>query len=405
MKVIIILATLALFPLATRADDAHWPRFRGPGGCGSGPGLQAAAEPANPKVQWTAELPGSGHSSPVIWGNHIFLTCQDPDQQRRGLVCLDATDGKLLWTNWQELSRYHIHGDNSFAAATPVADADGIYLSWVNGDRVEALAFDHQGKTLWQQKLGAFKATHGPGASPVVVGDVVVVTNDQESPDAAIHGLDRRTGKQLWSIKRDSGNPSYATPTPYRDAGGRTVLLHSSPAHGLTAIDPQDGGIIWSLGDLFTLNVVSSPVISGDIVFASAGKGGSREAAVVSFADEKPRLLYQPARDMPYVPTPLVVGDHIYVWDDRGTATCMEMKSGKVAWSEQVTGPTYTSPITDGKRIIGISRKGEMVTLAASPQFKELGRLDLPEGTHATPAIAHGSLYVRTFSRLIRFAP
>jgi outer membrane protein assembly factor BamB len=97
-----------------------------------------------------------------------------------------------------------------------------------------------------------------------------------------------------------------------------------------------------------------------------------------------------------------VVGANVFLWDDQGTASCLDLKTGKQAWSERVTGPTYTSPVSDGKRIFGISRKGELVVLAATPEFRELGRFSLPEGSHATPAIAHGSLFIRTFSHLLR---
>jgi hypothetical protein len=98
----------------------------------------------------------------------------------------------------------------------------------------------------------------------------------------------------------------------------------------------------------------------------------------------------------------LVVGPHVFLWEDQGSVSCLELKSGKELWSERVTGPTYSSPVSDGQRIFGISRKGELVVLAAAPEFKVLGRHQLPEGTHATPAVAEGSLFLRTFSRLIR---
>jgi outer membrane protein assembly factor BamB len=100
-----------------------------------------------------------------------------------------------------------------------------------------------------------------------------------------------------------------------------------------------------------------------------------------------------------------VIGTHVYLWDDQGTASCLELKTGKLAWSQSVTGPTYSSPVTDGQRIFGISRKGELVVLAAAPEFRELGRYRLLEGTHATPAIAHGSMFIRTFSHMLRLGP
>jgi outer membrane protein assembly factor BamB len=137
----------------------------------------------------------------------------------------------------------------------------------------------------------------------------------------------------------------------------------------------------------------------------TAGRGGNREGAVVAIDGDSARLLYRPEAKLPYVPTPIVIGAHVYLWNDQGTVSCLELKTGKQLWSQQVTGPTYTSPVSDGSRIFGISRKGELVVLAASPDYRELGRYNLPEGTHATPAIAHGCLFIRTFTHLLRVGP
>jgi outer membrane protein assembly factor BamB len=384
----------------------------------TGPASAAPTVPASPRspglpsnltdknIRWTTDLPGTGHSSPVVYGKKVFLASVDAEDTRRCLTCLDADSGKIKWTTWLPVQRYRVHRDNSLAAATPSVDADAIYLSWVTDGHVEALAFDHDGKKLWQQKLGAFEAKHGPGASLCLVGDTVIVTNDQMSTEAALYGLDRKTGKTRWQVKRNSAFPSYATPPVYYTPDGKPRLVIASPAHGLTGIDPATGKIDWAVEGIFTLNVVASPVVSNGLVFASTGRGGSREAAVVSFDGKgAAKVLYQPEDDLPYVPSGIAIGQNVFLWDDRGTVTCFDFKTGDIAWSEQVTGPTYTSPVSDGKRIFGINRKGEMVVIAADTKLRELGSYQLPEGTHATPAIAHGSLYVRTFTKLIRFSP
>ena len=387
------------------AAQADWARFRGPDGTGLGPALEVPSQLTDKNIRWNTVLPGSGHASPVLWGSRVFTTCQDPAGKRRAITCLDTDAGQILWTTWLPCEEQRMHNDNSLAAATPAVDAHAVYIGWVSGDRVEALALDHDGKPLWRRDLGAFKATHGPGASVMVVDDVVVVTNDQNSADAAIHGLDRKTGETRWHIPRHSGQPSYATPALRQDKDGRKDLVIASPAHGLTGLDPRTGAQRWNVEDLFTLNVITSPVLGEGLVMATAGRGGDREGAVVAIDGDSARLLYRPEAKLPYVPTPIVIGSHVYLWDDQGTVSCLELKSGKQAWCEHVTGPTYTSPVSDGSRLFGISRKGELVVLAASPQYRELGRYKLPEGTHATPAIAHGSLFIRTFTHLLRIGP
>jgi outer membrane protein assembly factor BamB len=406
MKKFTALRTLGIV-LATvlaSAAEADWARFRGPAGSGIGALPEVPSNLTEKNFRWNIALPGSGHSSPVLWGSRIFTACEDRAGDRRCLTCVDADSGKILWTTWLPCAEQRMHNDNSLAAATPAVDAHAVYLGWVSGNRVEVVALDHDGKQLWRRDLGAFKATHGPGASVMVVDDVVVVTNDQESPDAAIHGLDRKTGETRWRVARTGGQPSYATPALRVGEGGRKELVIASPAHGLTGLDPLTGKQLWAAEGLFPLNVVASPVLGDGLVLGTAGRGGSREAAVAAVDGGTARLLYRPETRIPYVPTPIVIGPHVFFWDDQGSVTCFEFKTGKVAWSERVTGPTYTSPVSDGKRIFGISRKGELVVLAAAPEYRELGRFKLPEGTHATPAIAHGSLFIRTFSRLIRVA-
>ena len=385
------------------AAEADWARFRGPVGNGTGSAPEVPSSLTEKNIRWNTTLPGSGHSSPVLWGSRVFTACQEPEGKRRCLTCLDADSGKILWTTWLPCADQRLHNDNSLAAATPVVDAQAVYIGWVSGDRVETVALDHDGKQLWRRDLGAFKAIHGPGASVMIVDDILVVANDQESPDAALHGLDRKTGEARWRVARRSGAPSYATPALRVGKEGRKEIVVSSPAHGLTALDPRNGKQLWAVEDLFSLNVVASPVLGDGLVLATAGRGGGeREGAVVAIEGDTARLLYRPEAKLPYVPTPIVVGANVFLWDDQGTASCLDLKTGKQAWSERVTGPTYTSPVSDGKRIFGISRKGELVVLAASPEFKELGRFSLPEGTHATPAIAHGSLFIRTFTHLLR---
>ncbi len=399
------IAAFLLASVMTCAGQADWARFRGSDGGGIGAAADVPSILTEKNIRWNTPLPGGGHASPVLWGKQVFTACDDVAGKRRCITCLDAESGKILWTTWMPCAEQRMHNDNSLAAATPAVDADAVYIGWVSGDRVEALALDHDGKPLWHRDLGTFRANFGPGASVMLVDDVLVVTNDQDTPDAAIHGLERKTGETRWRIARHSGMPSYATPALRLGKDARKELVVSSPAHGLTGMDPRSGKQLWAVEGLFTLTAITSPVLGDGLVMATAGRGATREGAVVAIDGDTARLLYRPEAKVPYVPTPIVVGNYVYLWDDQGSVACLEFRTGKELWNKEVTGPTYTSPVSDGKRIFGISRRGELVVLAASPEFQELGRFTLPEGTHATPAIAHDSLFIRTFTHLIRVGP
>jgi len=143
-----LIASVWLATLLACTAQAEWTRFRGPDGTGVGPAPGVPSQLTEKNIRWNTALPGSGHASPVLWGSRVFTACQDPSGKRRAITCLDAFSGKILWTIWRPCDEQRMHNDNSLAAATPAADAQAVYISWVSGDRVEALALDHDGKQL-----------------------------------------------------------------------------------------------------------------------------------------------------------------------------------------------------------------------------------------------------------------
>jgi outer membrane protein assembly factor BamB len=356
--------------------------------------------------RWNLELPGSGHSSPVLWGDKLFLTCEARDEKQRFVVCIDARNGRVLWTWKDSFEEYRNHRFNSFAASTPAVDADRVYVSWVSGTTFIVLALDHGGNPIWHRSMGDFKARFGAGASPIVLDDVVIMGNDHAGQTSFLIGLDAKTGDTRWKLARNSGLTSYVTPAVYRPDSGPTEVIFVSPSHGITGLDPRTGEVRWELGGPFTLKNVASPVLAGEVVFATSGQGGRGvESAAVRRGDmpsgRKPERAYTIDAVLPYVPTPVVFQGHLFLWNDRGVVTCIEAAIGKKVWEEELGGEYFSSPICVDGRLYGVSKKGEVVVIEASPQYELLARSQLPEGSYATPAVAHGSIYFRTFHRLI----
>jgi len=403
-SVLAYLLVLALFREAQAQEG--WTRFRGPDGTGISDSQSIPVTFQEADYRWNVPLPGSGHSSPVLWGRKLFLTCEIQESHERFVVCLDAGDGRILWTFKDTYEPYRNHSFNSFAASTPAVDAERVYVSWISGETFIVLALDHGGNQVWKRTMGDFQAMFGAGASPIVLDGVVIMGNDHDGQTSFLIGLDAKTGETRWKLPRKSGLASYVTPAVYRPQSGPVEVIFSSTAHGVSGIDPRTGKVNWELDGLFTLKNVASPVLAGELVFASGGQGGGGvESAVVRRGDgpsgRKPERAYVISSGLPYVPTPVVFAEHLYLWSDLGLVTCLEAATGNQVWQQEIGGQYFSSPVCVDGRLYGVSKKGEVVVIQASPQFQVLGRSQLPEGSYATPAVANGCIYFRTFGRLI----
>ncbi len=387
--------------LAAPAQD--WPRFRGPNGSGVGEVKGFSPRWTEKDHAWKVKLPGAGHSSPVVYSGRIFVTCGEEKTGKRILVCLRGRDGRQLWKREFAGAGHRKHVDNSFASSTPAADARHVYVCWGGGKDYLVVALDHQGKEAWRTDLGPFNAGHGFGPSPIVHDDLLIVANDQDGPSSLV-ALECRTGKVRWKVPRKS-KATYTTPCVYRPRGGPAELVFSNYEHGVTGIDPKTGKVKWEL-DVFDRGHIEtgigSPVTAGDLVLATCGWLGVRtEVVAVRPGAGKPKEAYRLTRSAPLCTTPLVVGELLFLWGDGGVVTCADVRTGLVHWRERVPGSYYSSPVCVGRYILNVSRQGDVVVLAAAKEFARAGRNRLGEGSHSTPAVAGGRLYLRTFSHLI----
>ena len=196
--------------LATAVHGQQWERFRGPNGSGVSSAGTIPAQWTAEDYNWQTELPGVGHSSPVLWGRKLFLTSGDEATGRRFVLCLDSQTGKQLWQRAFEAPQHRKHQLNSYASATPVVDAQRVYVCWGTPQQVMVMALDQQGRTLWQRDLGPYQGGHGFGVSPIRTANLLVLPNDQAGQSSLI-ALDCQTGKTVWRIKRESKS-AYATP-------------------------------------------------------------------------------------------------------------------------------------------------------------------------------------------------
>ncbi len=415
-----VVAGSLLASLPAPADEASWNRFRGPNGSGISNAKTVPIRWTEKDYNWKIGLPGPGHSSPVVWDKRIFVACGDPTTALRTLLCVDAATGHTLWKHEEPSTTYGQHRDNSYAAATPAVDADGAVITWTTPAAVMLLALDLQGHELWRRNLGPLISLQGSGSSPILVQDLVVLANDQEdmerSPGRKRNGpnpagrsfvvaVDRKSGETRWQTETKTFLAGYSTPCVYQAEGGRPELIFSSTAHGMLAVDPATGKITWEFGQPFSDRAVISPVVAPGLVIAGHGAGirGTRCIAVrpgSSGQGTLPTLAYAITKAIPMVPTPLVKDGRLFLWCDDGVVSCLRVATGEEVWRERVEGEFYASPVWVAGYLYNVSKKGEVVVLAAGDVFEICHRIPLGEPSYATPAVAGGVMYLRTSSHL-----
>jgi outer membrane protein assembly factor BamB len=406
---------LALAFTASVGSGQDWPRFRGPNGTGLATAPTVPVTWTTNDYNWVAKLPGTGHSSPVIVGSRLFITCADNATAKRMLLCLDTATGQPVWQRDCESQTYQQNNDNSYATPTPAADANGVVAVWASPAQVLMVALDNAGKEVWRRDLGPCVSLHGFATSPIIAGDLVVLSNDQDDPAAmpantkskpkeagksAVLALDRATGKTRWQLPRTSKLGTYGTPCVRPLPDGRQELILSCIAHGVTGVDLATGKINWELPDCLTRRVVSSPVLGPDLIVTTDGVGGAGVELLAVRPGPKPSIVYQFAKPLPYVPSPIIKGDRLFCWGDTGSISCHKLATGEQIWREKIDGSFYCSPVCINDRLYCVTKSGEAVVLSATDKFELLGRVPLGERSHASPAVANGVLYFRTLTQV-----
>jgi outer membrane protein assembly factor BamB len=403
---IISMAVVLMVSLVTIGRTEQWPRFRGNNGDGQSDASAIPIEWKTGEYAWKKALPGLGRSSPVVWDDRVYVTSANPDTGEQIILALDAHSGQQLWEKRFASATHHQHVENSYATSTPTVDSKRLYMSWLDGDKITLGAFTHQGEEIWRRQVGNLIEQHGFGTSPVVVGDVVCLDGDTEDRDnSAVTGLNAATGEVLWHVPRGTGKTVFATPCVWAARPGKPLLLTSSMGSGLTAFEPATGKIAWQvLENDLPDRCVSSPIVAGGLVFVSCGSGnnGLRLIAMRPGQEgELPQEAYRLDVGVPNIPTPVVAGDLLFLWHDRGTVSCVDLATGEEHWRQRVPGKFHSSPVRIGDHIYCVSLDGDVVVLAASKEFKLLGRSALEEPVQATPAVASNRIYFRTDASLI----
>lgn len=398
---------LALVSLPAAAAD--WSQFRGPGGSGVSDAKGAPLQWSDTTgLAWKTDLPGPGASSPVVFGNKLFLTCYTGVQPGRGaslddlkrhLLCLDRASGKLLWNTPVPADlpeQSGIREDHGYATSTPVVDAERVYVFW---GKSGVFAFDHAGKKLWNTKVGEKLNGWGSATSPVLHKDLVYVNASVES--GTLVALDKKSGTQKWSAR--GINESWHAPLVVPVAGKAEVI--AACIQEVKAFDADTGAQLWTCKTGIGWYMCPTPLTRDGIVYAIGGRNPQNGLAIRAGGrgDVTGSHLVWKINKGSNVPTPVLHGDHLY-WahENLGVVYCASAKTGDIVYEERLNpnpGQIYASPVLADGKLYYLGRQGRMVVVAASPKFAVLGESTLENNRgvfNATPAFDGSRLLLRS---------
>ncbi len=390
---------MLLLPVLAPAEN--WTEFRGPTGQGhsSERGLPLTwSETEN--VAWKVPIPGRGWSSPVLVDDQIWLTTATDEGRSLRALCLNRDTGRIVFNVevFQLTDPGAVHQKNSHASPTPILEGDRVYLHF--GSHGTA-CITRSGQIVWRTQELKYYHRHGPGGSPVVYGDLLIVSCDGYDIQFVV-ALDKHTGKIRWKSPR-KGYQAYTTPLTIQVQGKDQLI--SPGAHRAVAYEPLTGKEIWSVryGDGYSN--VPRPVFGHGLVFICSGFEQAELLAVRPDGQgdvTDSHVAWSLKRAVPLTPSPLLVGEELYLVSDNGIASCLDAKTGKTHWQQRLGGNHSASPIFAEGRIYFLNEEGESVVIEPGKEFKKLASNQLDGQTLASMAVSGKAIFIRSSDHLYR---
>jgi outer membrane protein assembly factor BamB len=436
--------TLIFLTLTSVGVNAqNWPQFRGPGASGVAEGSAAAVQWSAEKsenIRWKTNIPGLGHSSPVVWGNKVFVstavTSGVKDETRYGLYgdvapvkddpkhtwkvyALDKRTGKILWERvaYEGVPKVKRHPKSTHADSTPVTD--GKYLVVLFGSH-GLYAYDLNGKLIWKQDLGLLDSGwfYDPdyqwehGSSPVIYRDLVIIQADVQK-DSYIAAYNLKTGKLVWKTPREEIS-SWGTPTVYEGKTRAELITNGSKA--IRGYDPATGKELWRLTPNSEVTT-PTPIVAHDLIYVTSGYrpiqpiyairvGATGDITLKDGKESSEFIAWSKTRGGPYMPTPVVYGDLLYTCSNQGVLTAYNAKTGERIYQERLGGKggAFTaSPVASDGKIYLSSEDGEVFVVKAGPKYELLATNNVGEVMMATPAISDGLVIIRAHNHVFAF--
>lgn len=405
MRISILLFTA----LVSSAYAGNWPAWRGPDANG-------VSDEKNPPIKWSpeqnvvwkAEIPG-GNSTPIIWGDRVFVTAASDQGHLRSLICLDRASGKKLWNSDVSYQKKEpTHEGNPYCSASPVTDGKTVFVSFGSAG---AAAYDFAGKQLWQADLGEVTHIWGNASTPVLFEKTVILSVGP-GINCYLTALEQQTGKTVWKTPLPEATAkapgefkgSWSTPVLAK-LDGKETLVVDLPGY-VAGFDPATGKEIWRCTGLGLL-AYSNPLFGKDAIVGMSGYGGPALGMRIPKANEtgdltaSHRLWLVKQKNPQRIGSGVVIGDRVYTLEEPGTARCFDIHTGAEIWHEaRVTNSSWSSTeLVDGK-LFSTDQKGTTVVWKPGDKFEEIGRNEMQDKMRASLAFSDGQVFVRTYQAL-----
>lgn len=397
------IAPAALVGFALAASAENWPNWRGPRLDGTSRETGVPVEwSSSQHVRWRTEIPGTGHASPIVWGDRVFVVSCLPEQESRVLVCLDAATGSVRWRTEVLKSMLEArHPLNSHASSTPATDGERVYTAFLDRKEVVVAAHDLEGHRVWEKRPGVFSSRHGFSSSPVLYEDKVIVNCDHDG-DGYMVALARKDGRELWRIDRPNKTRSYCAPLIRTLHGREQMVLTGTKC--VTSYDPRDGRLLWLI-DGPTEQFVASPVFNEKTGWVYI-TGGFPDHHILAIQPDgsgnvsKTHIRWRTNKGVAYVPSPICEGDWFLVVSDSGVGFCFDARTGQIAWQERM-GETHASLVSANGLVYFINDTGVVRVVRPGATYELVAQNEVGEKVFASPAISAGRLFVRGEKHLV----
>jgi outer membrane protein assembly factor BamB len=371
-------------------SNDNYPNFRGVGGYGIAKqsGIPVTWDVKTGKnIKWKVEIPLPGYSSPIIWGNKIFLT--GANTSKRAVFCFEKSSGKILWISYVEKipgepgQSPKVNDETGYSAPTAATDGKNVFAIFANGDIV---AIDMEGKQIWAQNLGDPQNHYGHSSSLMIYKDLVIVQYDQKKSPKLV-ALSEQTGKTVWSTIRPV-KISWSSPIIIKAGNRDEVIVCAEPY--VMAYNPVNGEEIWKVSCIEG-EVGPSPAYADGIVFSI---NDYSKLAAIKLGDQ-PEVIWENNDVLSDVPSPVATDNYLFVVSSGGTVVCYDTKTGTKYWEQEMNNAVYSSPIIAEGKVYLVDKTGIMHIFKADKEFKSLGTPALEEGTSCTPAFSKGEIILR----------
>ncbi len=425
--ILLVSANLVFSQEKIKDYENNWPQWRGPEANGMALKGNPPTEWSETKnIKWKTAIPGKGHSTPIVWGDQLFITAAVMKEQSTGatepaktgmsanktdqvhkfeVICINRKNGKIIWEKVvdEEVPQEATHQLGSWASNSAVTDGKNLYAFF--GSR-GLYCLDFNGNVKWERKFGqmTIAGNFGEGASPAVYKDKIFIQWDQQGKSFIV-ALDKNTGKDVWKADREE-RTSWSTPIVLEVNGKAQVI--TSATNFIRSYDSETGDLVWQCNGM-TQNVIPCPVASNGLVYLMSGfRGNALRAIDLSKAKGDitgtGAIVWQYNQDTPYTPSPMLSNNRLYFLKANiGSLSCLDAKDGKVNYALQKlegSGNIYSSPTGVSDRMYIVGEKGLTYVIKQGTQFKVLAKNQLEDGFHASPVIIGNDLYLRGFKSL-----